>query len=52
MWIHYPDQIQESVDTLLAQERRLRTSAVADCEPIALKCCVCLKVVAIAASAN
>ena len=30
MWIHYPDRIQESVDTLLAQERRLRTSAVAD----------------------
>ena len=30
MWIDYPDQIQESVDTLLAQERRLRTSAVAD----------------------
>ena len=30
MWIHYPDQIQESVATLLAQERRLRSSAVAD----------------------
>ena len=30
MWIHYPDRIQESVDTLLAQERRLRRSAVAD----------------------
>lgn len=30
MWIYYPDRIQESVDTLLAQERRLRRSAVAD----------------------
>ena len=30
MWIHYPDRIQESVDTLLAQERRLRRSALAD----------------------
>ena len=30
MWIHYPDRIQESVDTLLAQERRLRRSAIAD----------------------
>lgn len=30
MWIDYPAQIQESVDTLLAQERRLRMSAVAD----------------------
>ena len=28
MWIHYPDRIQESVDTLLAQERRLRRSAI------------------------
>lgn len=30
MWIDYPDRIQESVDTLLAQERRLRSSAGAD----------------------
>ena len=30
MWINYPDQIQDSVDSLLAQERRLRSSAVAD----------------------
>ena len=29
MW-NYPDRIQESVDTLLAQERRLRRSAIAD----------------------
>ena len=30
MWINYPAQIQESVDSLLAQERSLRQSAVAD----------------------
>ena len=40
MWIHYPDRIQESVDTLLAQERRLRRSAIAD----RVKSCVCSKV--------
>ena len=48
MWIHYPDRIQESVDTLLAQERRLRRSAIAD----RVKMLVCSKVVAIAARAN
>ena len=30
MWINYPAQIQESVEILVAQERRLRQSAVAD----------------------
>ena len=30
MWIDYPARIEESVDILLAQERRLHTSAVAD----------------------
>ena len=30
MWIHYPDRVEESEDSLLKQERRLHSSPLAD----------------------